>query len=39
MAGGASGRPEMRELTSSIVEAQSTEIDEMRTWYEEWYGR
>ncbi|MBS3974766.1 MAG: DUF305 domain-containing protein [Actinobacteria bacterium] len=39
MAGGASGRPEMRELTSAIIEAQSTEIEQMRTWYEEWYGR
>ncbi len=39
MAGGASGRSEMRELTSSIIEAQSTEIDKMQTWYDEWYGR
>jgi uncharacterized protein (DUF305 family) len=39
MAGGASGRPEMRGLTSSIIEAQSTEIDSMQAWYEEWYGR
>ncbi len=39
MAGGASGRPEMRGLTSSIIEAQSTEIDKMRAWYDEWYGR
>jgi uncharacterized protein (DUF305 family) len=39
MAGGASGRPEMRGLTSSIIEAQSTEIDKMQAWYEEWYGR
>ena len=39
MAGGASGRPEMRGLTSSIIEAQSTEIDMMQAWYEEWYGR
>lgn len=38
MAGGASGRPEMRGLTSSIIEAQSAEIAKMRTWYEEWYG-
>jgi len=39
MAGGASGRSEMRGLTSSIIESQSTEIDKMRAWYEEWYGR
>lgn len=39
MAGGASGRPEMRGLTSSIIGAQSTEIDKMQTWYDEWYGR
>lgn len=39
MAGGASDRPEMRGLTSSIVEAQSTEIDKMQGWYAEWYGR
>lgn len=39
MAGGASGRAELRELTSSIIEAQSAEITKMQTWYEEWYGR
>jgi uncharacterized protein (DUF305 family) len=39
MAGGASGRPEMRGLTSSIIEAQSREISSMQAWYEEWYGR
>ncbi len=39
MAGGASGRPEMRGLTSSIIESQSTEIDKMQAWYAEWYGR
>lgn len=39
MAGGASGRPELRGLTSAIIEAQSAEIDMMRAWYEEWYGR
>ena len=38
MAGGASGRSEMRGLTSSIIDAQSTEIDKMRAWYDEWYG-
>lgn len=39
MAGGASGRPEMCGLTSSIIEAQSREISSMRAWYDEWYGR
>jgi uncharacterized protein (DUF305 family) len=39
MAGGASGRPEIRGLTSSIIEAQSAEIDKMQAWYDEWYGR
>lgn len=39
MAGGMSGRPEMRQLTSSIIEAQGREIDEMQAWYDEWYGR
>lgn len=39
MAGSRTGRPEMRELTSSIIEAQSREIDKMRAWYAEWYGR
>ena len=39
MAGRASSRSEMRGLTSSIIEAQSTEITKMRTWYDEWYGR
>lgn len=39
MAGGATGRQEMRDLTQSIVRAQSTEITKMRMWYAEWYGR
>jgi len=39
MAGAASARPEMRDLTRSIVDAQSSEITKMRRWYEEWYGR
>ncbi|MDO9108328.1 MAG: DUF305 domain-containing protein [Coriobacteriia bacterium] len=39
MAGSATGRPEMRELTQSIVKAQSTEITKMQMWYDEWYGR
>lgn len=39
MAGGASGMPEMREFTSTIIETQSDEITKMQTWYDEWYGR
>lgn len=39
MAGSASSRSEMRELTTSIIETQSTEIESMQAWYEEWYGR
>lgn len=39
MAGGASDRPEIRELTSSIIDTQSAEIRKMQGWYEEWYGR
>jgi len=39
MAGGATSRPELRDLTESIIEAQSEEIDKMQEWYDEWYGR
>ncbi len=39
MAGGATRRPELRQLTSDIIEGQSAEIDAMQRWYEEWYGR
>lgn len=39
MTGAVSYRPEMRRLTSSIIEAQSVEIDKMQAWYDEWYGR
>lgn len=39
MAGRASGREEMRGLTTSIIEAQSAEIDMMQEWYEKWYRR
>lgn len=39
MAGSQTGRPEIRELTSSIIEGQSREIDKMQAWYAEWYGR
>lgn len=33
-----SGRPEMRALAEDIVRTQSAEIEQMRRWYEEWYG-
>lgn len=39
MAGSATRRPELRALTQSIVRTQSEEIDDMREWHEEWYGR
>ncbi|MDZ4063288.1 MAG: DUF305 domain-containing protein, partial [Coriobacteriia bacterium] len=39
MAGGATSQAKMRNLTESIVDAQSTEITKMQTWYDEWYGR
>lgn len=39
MAGRATNRPQMRELTSTIIEDQSREIDMMREWYDEWYAR
>ena len=39
MAGSATSRPEMRDLTDAISEGQSAEIAKMQDWYEEWYGR
>lgn len=33
-----SDRPEIRGLAESIIKSQTTEIEEMRTWYKEWYG-
>ena len=32
-----SDRPEMRTLSSTIVQAESTEIEQMRQWYKAWY--
>ena len=32
-------RPEVRELTTTIIRTQSEEIDLMLAWYEDWYGR
>jgi uncharacterized protein (DUF305 family) len=39
MAGRASARPEMRDFTQRIIDAQSREIVQMQEWYREWYGR
>ncbi len=33
-----SDRPEMRTLSRAIVQAQSTEIEQMRQWYSSWYA-
>lgn len=38
MAGRSTDRKEMQELTDSIVETQSREIQDMQRWYREWYG-
>ena len=33
-----SKRPEMLSLANAIVEAQQKEIDDMRSWYQSWFG-
>ena len=33
-----SDRQEMRDLGSSIIRSQSSEVDQMREWYYTWYG-
>jgi uncharacterized protein (DUF305 family) len=33
-----SDRKEMRDLASSIIRSQSSEVDQMRKWYFSWYG-
>lgn len=38
MAGRATRRTEMRELTDSIIETQSREIEDMLRWHRQWYG-
>ena len=30
---------EIKQLSQSIIESQSREIDQMKDWYQEWYGR
>lgn len=32
-----SDRPEIRELSQSIIDTQTAEIDQMQQWYQEWY--
>ena len=32
-------RPEIEELARSIIRTQTDEIEQMREWYTEWYGR
>lgn len=33
-----SERPEIASLAQGIIDAQTKEIDDMKAWYEEWYG-
>ena len=33
-----SKRPEILSLANGIIEAQEAEIDDMRSWYESWFG-
>jgi len=33
-----SKRPEIISLSKSIIESQQKEIDDMRSWYQSWYG-
>jgi uncharacterized protein (DUF305 family) len=33
-----SDHKEMRDLGSSIIRSQSSEVDQMREWYYTWYG-
>lgn len=32
-------RPEVKELATNIISSQSKEIDQMKAWYKDWYGR
>ena len=32
-------RPEMKQLAENIISAQTKEINDMRGWYQSWYGR
>lgn len=31
-------RPEIRQLAEAIIRDQNREIEQMRTWYQDWYG-
>ncbi|MDP3685199.1 MAG: DUF305 domain-containing protein [bacterium] len=31
--------PEIKQLSQSIIDSQSKEINQMKTWYKEWFGR
>src|SRR3990167_344013 len=33
-----SKRPEIISLSNSIIESQQKEIDDMKSWYQSWYG-
>jgi uncharacterized protein (DUF305 family) len=39
MAGSATSRPQMRELTQTISDVQRREIEQMEDWHREWFGR
>lgn len=39
MAGSATSRPQMRELTQTISDVQRREIEQMEEWHREWFGR
>ncbi len=32
-------RPEMKQLAQAIIQSQSKEIQEMQSWYQQWYGK
>ncbi len=34
-----SQRPEIRQLAQAIIDSQSKEIDQMKSWYKAWYGK
>ncbi len=36
---GTTNRPEMKQLARNIIDAQTREIDSMRSWYRQWYGQ
>lgn len=39
MAESATSRPEMRDFTQAISDAQRREIEQMEEWYRQWFGR